>query len=521
MDKIIKGVKLQNFKRFPNLSLDFDETLNLFIGDNESGKSTIVSAIDLVLSGSRSKVERYGLRSLFNKNTINEFLESEKKYADLPILFAELYLNDQNNKDLEGKYNSSDLNTHGLQLLCEPRDDLSSEISDILDQQADNFPFEYYSITFKTFAGKSYSGYRKYMQHLLIDNSLISSDYAKRQYVKTIYSTNTEDAEKNKYENEYRNYKDKFRREELSELNTRIEGDYTFAVDSGPKSNLENDLIIREGDISLDDKGKGKQCFIKTDFALQKKEADLDTILLEEPENHLSHTNMKRLVQKIHDSETKQLFITTHSSLISSRLDLRRAILLNSLSTDYVHLDDLNPDTARFFMKAPNNNLLEFILSRKVLLVEGDAEFILLKAFFEEVASTDIEDTDVHIISVGGTSFKRYLEIANLLGIKTAVITDNDGNYQVNCQDRYDDYLSEDTKVFADEDNSVSTFEKAVYKENKSICDELFAEGRRTLSVQEYMLSNKTEAAFEILDNKRDELSTPQYIEEAIEWINQ
>ena len=150
--KIIERIKLKNFGRFQGISIGFQKNLNLLIGDNEAGKSTILNAIDFVLSGSRSKVENYGVDNLFNTDIIKDFLDSEKKYEDLPILFAELYLNDQGNKDLEGKYNTEDLYTHGLALICEPREDLSKEIKDILAQDDDNFPFEYYSITFKILA---------------------------------------------------------------------------------------------------------------------------------------------------------------------------------------------------------------------------------------------------------------------------------------------------------------------------------------------------------------------------------
>ena len=77
--KFIKKIKLFNFKRFQNFSVEFDDKLNLLIGDNESGKSSILTAIDIVLSGSRSKVESLGLESLFNIITINDFLQSDKK----------------------------------------------------------------------------------------------------------------------------------------------------------------------------------------------------------------------------------------------------------------------------------------------------------------------------------------------------------------------------------------------------------------------------------------------------------
>ena len=124
-----------------------------------------------------------------------------------------------------------------------------------------------------------------------------------------------------------------------------------------------------------------------------------------------------------------------------------------------------------------------------------------------------------HIISVGGTSFKRHLEIAKFLKIKTAVIRDNDKNYQVNCIENYSEYVDDRIKVFADTDNYRYTFEIAIYQDNKNICDKLWEAGRKTLSVQDYMLKNKADVAFELLDKKSTEISTPNYIKEAIEWI--
>ena len=201
--KLINKIKLHNFKRFQNFSVELDNKLNILIGDNESGKSSILSAIDIVLSGSRSKVETIGLDNLFNLTTINDFLNSEKKVENLPRLFIEVYLNDQSNFDLNGKVNSDERICDGLQLICEPDDHLSKEIKDILEQKEPNFPFEYYLIIFKTFSGESYTGYRKYLKHILIDNTQISNEYATREYVKAIYNSNVKNTEKNKHQNEY------------------------------------------------------------------------------------------------------------------------------------------------------------------------------------------------------------------------------------------------------------------------------------------------------------------------------
>lgn len=49
---VITRLMLQNFKKFPRLDLFFNADRNIFIGDNESGKSSILLALDLVLSDS-------------------------------------------------------------------------------------------------------------------------------------------------------------------------------------------------------------------------------------------------------------------------------------------------------------------------------------------------------------------------------------------------------------------------------------------------------------------------------------
>ena len=82
---------IANFKRFTSFEVDFDSQLNILVGDNESGKSSILQAIDIVLSGSRNKIESMGLENLFNYQVINDFMQSDKRYENLSTLLIELY----------------------------------------------------------------------------------------------------------------------------------------------------------------------------------------------------------------------------------------------------------------------------------------------------------------------------------------------------------------------------------------------------------------------------------------------
>ena len=517
----IKRMVLRNFKRFKTLELEFDPELNILVGGNEAGKSSVLQALDIVLSASRSKVEALGLETLFNAECIAEFLAGERKIADLPELLVELYLDGiYGEHDLDGRNNSKGAEHLGIKMVCKPVDEYSKDVRDILAEKHDSFPFEYYAVHFQTFTDDPVFPYKKPLKHLLIDSSQINNDYATREYTRSMYAANATVVQRHFHSLEYRKAKSRFKDDVLKKMNEALDT-YKFDIRTSPKACVETDIIITEDGIPIDSKGKGRQCFIKTELALRNRGHALDVLLLEEPENHLSHVHMHKLIDRVRASEKKQLFIATHSSFIATRLNLKKVLILSEENPSQpASLKHLSQETADFFMKAPDNNLLELALCKKALLVEGDAEFILMDALYKNSAGGACTDADgVHVISVDGTSFKRYLELAEPLGTKIAAIRDNDRDYTANCVDNYAEFTSVSIKVFADADDARYTFEVCMYEDNKDICDGQFQPGRKTLTVQEYMLKNKTDAAFQLLEKKGTELVAPMYIQEAVAWI--
>lgn len=69
-------VKPHDFKRFREFMLDVNPDINILIGDNQSGKSTILQAIYLVARGSRTRIENIGLNKLFNIKAMDMFMNS-------------------------------------------------------------------------------------------------------------------------------------------------------------------------------------------------------------------------------------------------------------------------------------------------------------------------------------------------------------------------------------------------------------------------------------------------------------
>lgn len=106
------------------------------------------------------------------------------------------------------------------------------------------------------------------------------------------------------------------------------------------------------------------------------------------------------------------------------------------------------------------------------------------------------------------------MDIAKITGSKVAVITDNDSNYQEKCINKYKDYNSGNIKIFFEEDNEKPTFEYYLYEKNKQVCESEF--GKEAL---QYMLKNKTTSALRLAEIGA--LEAPEYIERAINWINE
>ncbi len=47
---IVKKLILENFKRYRNQSFEFNDDINIIVGDNESGKSSLLEALEICLN---------------------------------------------------------------------------------------------------------------------------------------------------------------------------------------------------------------------------------------------------------------------------------------------------------------------------------------------------------------------------------------------------------------------------------------------------------------------------------------
>ncbi|WP_042253132.1 ATP-dependent nuclease [Leuconostoc mesenteroides] len=539
---MLDKIKLKNFKKFKEIEISFNKQRNILIGENGVGKSTILEAISLILSGSYSRIESLGVDSLLNVEAVSDFMKSDRSISKLPELIAELYFSDYDGPNpflLNGKNNTDRTERFGLQLKILPNSEMfGMQIQELLLSESPTFPFDYYKVEFYSFANKSYSSFRK-IHNLgfdVIDTSLLKQSYAIKRFVsQSFHSQATNSA--NEISQEFRKISDDFSKSlyDPDRYKFSDKEKYRLKIKTKSASQFEDILTVHKDNIEIDNMGLGERVLLSIEASLSIQNKTSNIVLIEEPENHLSYLNTKKLVDLIeNNTNAKQTFIATHDNMIASRLNLRNVIMIGENKT--ANLNKLTPATADFFAKAPNSNVLNFILSKNVILLEGDAEYILLEKFYEMTKNKPAFQNDVAIISCSGLTFKRYLEIAKDMDKKVAVIRDNDGDYEKNIVKNYEDYISENIQLFSDCDDNRWTFEVCLYDVNNDFYETEFRKycGISKKSVLEYMIGDKnkksskghkSESAFSLLKMLESDTDfaksyvIPDYINKAIEWI--
>lgn len=525
---MIKKIKFKNFRKHKNLEVEFNKHINIFVGDNGVGKSTIIEGISYIMNGSFSQIEKIGFENLFNTDIIMEFNSKEpKKINELPELIIELYLEDVDEPkafDLKGRHNTDKVEAYGLYMKIGPDDDYTEEINEILLENT-VFPFEYYRLEFSTFAGQSYNSYKKKhkFQYELIDSSRINSKNRIDRYISNLFSSSVIKDNHQTIRYDFRNVISEFSDSmyedyELSRLN-----DYELKVGVTNSQMLDHNMTAYKNNVSIFNQGQGELILLGVESSVVDSNEQVKIILIEEPENHLSYLNMEKLIKMLGDTYGQQMIISTHSNMIASRLHLSNLIMLSD--NKYKKFNEISDKTERYFQKSPDNSLLNFILAKKVILVEGTAEYILINSFYKSITGREPFMDNITVISVGGLNFKYYLELAKVMEKKVAVITDNDKNYEDNVKKKYMEYDSlKYVEIYSDADNSHHTFEISMYKNNFILFEEKFKKSQMSNGLQQYMLDNKVEFAMRLLEKienleKPLTIVIPEYIRSAINWI--
>lgn len=87
----IKLLHIEGFKKFVSLDVPFNEHMNILVGENEAGKSTILDALKTVLNQQYRTADKSVLRDLFNAQMVAEF-RANPSVNTLPKIYIEVEL---------------------------------------------------------------------------------------------------------------------------------------------------------------------------------------------------------------------------------------------------------------------------------------------------------------------------------------------------------------------------------------------------------------------------------------------
>lgn len=538
IDKLI----IANYKKFKNFEIEFHDGLNIIVGNNDEGKSTILEAINLALTGTLNGriIKNEISENVFNVGVVKDYIESLKTTPiDLPKILIELYLSGEGIDELKGDNNSKRVKTSGISFKIQFDENYKKEYESFVKSTPKSLPVEYYKVDWVSFARSSVTSRSIPLKAALIDSSTNRFQNGSDIYISRIIKENLEEDELISLAQSYRNLKDDFEQNELIKgINKKIADSgeisnkkVSIAADMSVKNSWENILTTCVDDIPFTQIGKGEQCIVKTNLALaHKKTQTANVILMEEPENHLSHSNLNVLTNLIKKKcYNKQIIVSTHSNFVANKLGLDKIILL--ANSKCFALNELSQDDSAYFSALPGYDTLRMILSDKAILVEGPSDELVVQKAFQYKNNNELPiEHGIDVISVRGLSFKRFLRIAKILKKKIVVITDNDGDYDANIKEKYKDFddceeikLAASTIIRGENQRLLNTLEPQ-FMEINDLDKCLKAFGLKKVNYKDkdalisFMTKNKTEWALNVFTSS-EQFIIPNYIDEAIDWI--
>lgn len=535
---MIVKVVLGNFRCFEHAVVEVDKGLNIIVGDNESGKSTLLEAINLALT------KRWNGR-FFEQALSHHFITSsvaEAYVADVkalkrprpPELLVELYLEDQqSNARLKGENNSLRENAPGYRLRAALDPDFEDEYESFLSEPAEvtTVPTEYFKVDWTDFSGQPVNARAQRVKASLIDASRIRLQSGADYHLQKIIADTLDVKDRSQLARSYRMHQEQFRSDALiGAVNDSLtasgagitDRDLTLDIDTSGANGWESALSPHLDRLPFHFSGSGEQNRLKILLALARRVDDSHVILIEEPENHLSFPNLNALIERISDqSGDRQVIIVTHSSYVVNKLGLGQVKLLGDAGTK--RLTDLPQDTQDYFKKLAGHDTLRLVLARQVVLVEGPSdELVFQRAYLDRRGKRPIEE-GVDVISVRGLSAKRFLDLAVPLERRAVVVADNDGDFAVRVDQRYADYARYPfVRIVRSQDNDKPTLEPQLLAANGLAATNriLGRDDPTETQLLGYMARHKTDVAIRFHDTL-ERVAWPKYIEEAIDALAQ
>lgn len=532
---MIERVVIQGYRLFRDFEMKPSAGLNIVVGGNEAGKSTLLEGISLGLTGRING--RWAEEELnpywFNQQTVSEYFAAlaAGRTAPAPEIIIELYLS-QASPDihiLRGVYNTHAVDAPGVRIHIKPSTEYAQEFAGYLADPArpDIIPVEYYEVEWLDFAGAMLHRRPKGLGVSFIDSRTIRSTWGVDYHTREMLGDFVEAKERAAISVANRSARHNISLTTLADVNKRIAAEGTkihdkdlgLQMDQSSGASWEASVVPHVGEVPFALAGQGQQAAIKVALAMNRTADNTAYVLIEEPENHLSHTSLTRLIARIEAlAGERQVFITTHSSYVINRLGLDKLRLLHAgKPTSFA---DISEGTVRYFKRLSGFDTLRIVLATKLVLVEGPSDEMLFERAFRDKHSKTPIDVGIDVLSMAGVSLARALELSAALDRQVAGIRDNDGKAPSHWESKVEGHLQPGRRqLFIGDPAKGKTLEPQLIDVNGDATIRALlpiADDEKT--TLDWMTDNKTETAL-LLAESPTSVTFPEYLMKAIEFV--
>lgn len=482
----LKKLKIENFRGIKQAEIELSKGTTILIGENNTGKTTIIDAIRAALTNYSSPSYLRLNRHDFHRETLDDTGSAieisisgefeDLTHEDTRAMFDSIVAGSDGftaQIGVSAKYDSKkercyQKNSGGIDLSCDVGN-----------------TFEYIDVT--------------YLKPLRDPDSLLKSgrtSYISRGVQRFLVDENTQNAlteiinnlNKQISENEsIKKFSNLINEQTKDLLGKDWEQDLSIILDNTDFLSFISDLklLIEKKEYFLNGLGLNNIIAIAMILAMHNEAEGYRMILIEEPEAHLHPILQRKLLEYINNTvknkKNIQVVISSHSPNLVSAADISSICLVNknirdnSFKTTLVaplFKDDATSQREKRklerFLDATRADLF---FNKRLILVEGIAETLLLPQL-AKICGCDLLENGISVINCMGLNFSMFIPIIKAAGIRTFIVTDDDRP----TESDQDDKISEYAKSLRDKVKDIpcihlgltpQTFEKALFNKPK------------------------------------------------------
>jgi len=437
----INTLKIYNYRSIgPEITINFPKNMPvILIGENNSGKTNIIRALDILFGESHPKYKNFEDHDFYERNPNNEIkIQCEVSEFNTKlgrnleyecrgfILIAQRgkenqYVAIQNN-NIENSYISKELREELNSILIESSQNLSYHLS--------------YSSKYTLLSKVTKSFHEK-----------LISDEKKVKEVKDLYSKIISIFDEVEGFKEFKKGISSVTENLIKNMTYRLNIDFSVYDPSNYFKNLRVQPKENEEIRNFDELGTGQQQILALSFAFSYAKNFMKGLIfiIDEPEKHLHPLAQKWLAKNLFQIAESglQIIIVTHSPYFINLKYLESIYLVKKErgATCIVNTNEeklyrycqakgaskAKPETiVPFYNKNATPHILQGFFSNKIILVEGLTEEIALPVYLEK-AGLDLLKEGIEIINVGGKGeLPKWWRFFTHYQIRVYVIFDND-----------------------------------------------------------------------------------------------